>query len=127
MRISDWSSDVCSSDLDMREIVVAAIDRTGREAIGLLDRRLHAVGPARMAGEQVHGAILPRLTGQLRFKSAVVGSALQEGGLRIGAVSDPADQQPAAQVGLELGFAPMARPQGAPGGSATMHGRSRCT
>src|SRR3546814_2538313 len=53
MRISDWSSDVCSSDLIVEPAVVAAIELAvgaDREAVGAAARRrddlLLAAGPA---------------------------------------------------------------------------------
>src|SRR3546814_12595920 len=48
MRISDWSSDVCSSDLaDATEVVAAEVEEEARyERAGVLDRR-------RIAGTQL--------------------------------------------------------------------------
>src|SRR3546814_4413346 len=55
MRISDWSSDVCSSDLDdrHREMVGCegtAHDRAGRQGSGRTDGRLH--GPVFWIGDR---------------------------------------------------------------------------
>src|SRR3546814_2772243 len=46
MRISDWSSDVCSSDLNMVHVLVGGPRRRGQRNTALQDRVKHCAGPA---------------------------------------------------------------------------------
>src|SRR3546814_13777473 len=66
MRISDWSSDVCSSDLNQRETVVAWDKRTGEplgRAIVWQDRR--TAGMCAALKNSGHEAIVQAKTGLL--------------------------------------------------------------
>src|SRR3546814_7369336 len=46
MRISDWSSDVCSSDLDTRNAIVAALDITAAAELEDLEAIVRVTGTA---------------------------------------------------------------------------------
>src|SRR3546814_12837042 len=46
MRISDWSSDVCSSDLDTRNAIVAALDITAAAELEALEAIVRVTGTA---------------------------------------------------------------------------------
>src|SRR3546814_10737635 len=50
MRISDWSSDVCSSDLGSQRVVVAKTDFVGDDGVVLVDDRYHAQVQQRVEG-----------------------------------------------------------------------------
>src|SRR3546814_3254429 len=93
MRISDWSSDVCSSDLAagcgqvdvVREFEAAIVHRPAAERCageaGMLARpRLHQSGKLRMAGAEIGGIA------QLRVLQSILQSAVAIGaeGLRCG-------------------------------------------
>src|SRR3546814_6517026 len=63
MRISDWSSDVCSSDLNVRDCVHVAlaragISRHGLAAIGITNQRETCVLWDRATGRPIHNAIV---------------------------------------------------------------------
>src|SRR3546814_15602674 len=52
MRISDWSSDVCSSDLDATMLAMAGLSR-----LGLLDKATAPLSPDEMLPAVAQGAI----------------------------------------------------------------------
>src|SRR3546814_10469136 len=80
MRISDWSSDVCSSDLRARQGVARAAGMAAQEAFGLgLDRR-----PA-VLGEGDDRAGLERV---LRGRRTRPVAGLAGGGLGVGGEGD---------------------------------------
>src|SRR3546814_4671939 len=80
MRISDWSSDVCSSDLRAQPVVARAAGMAAQAAFGLgLDRR-----PA-VLGEGDDRAGLERV---LRVRRARTVAGLAGGGLGVGGEGD---------------------------------------
>src|SRR3546814_10146656 len=62
MRISDWSSDVCSSDLD--HLLLPPVG-DGPDTDRLVDRRGYEAPAVRREGERVDGEVVPRDLGQL--------------------------------------------------------------
>src|SRR3546814_18456983 len=67
MRISDWSSDVCSADLNVRDCVHVAlaragISRHGLAAIGITNQRETCVLWDRAPGRPIHNAIVWQAT-----------------------------------------------------------------
>src|SRR3546814_10055432 len=84
MRISDWSSDVCSSDLFKDNILVPPTETFERELalkVGDKDVHLFNVGPAHTTGDTVIHSVQDRTvyTGDLLFMD--VHPAIWEGSL----------------------------------------------
>src|SRR3546814_13585249 len=111
MRISDWSSDVCSSDLDTRNAIVAALDITAAAELEDLEAIVRVTGtaaapelvitsnPPRPQDEVL--ALLPfgKTTAQLSaFDAAQLASALAKppGGRGCGVAQFPLYAPPAA-------------------------------
>src|SRR3546814_11219146 len=83
MRISDWSSDVCSSDLDHRQVVVVLAGHPQAE------RALHAVGTLELL-------VLAQLAGveRLRLDGAAQRTPALELGVVVGVALGPVELHP---------------------------------
>src|SRR3546814_2935616 len=72
MRISDWSSDVCSSDLSAQQLVEVASRRQHEQVAADLAKELAADGRLRLAP---HSSQLPASSIQLDDGTAQIGRA----------------------------------------------------
>src|SRR3546814_1747352 len=101
MRISDWSSDVCSSDLD-RLLVSARIGAAGDGALALfiVDPQAAGVGIERYRTLDGRGAADISLSGVLVAAGALLGA----GGHAGAALGDAVDFAVAAQCADALGI-----------------------
>src|SRR3546814_6817817 len=87
MRISDWSSDVCSSDLDVVEVDAHGI--VSVVALRTVDLARQGDAGMRNGVERVHG--LDRVTDQVVDGHVLVGDSVDEAG--VGAVLEQAPDQ----------------------------------
>src|SRR3546814_14005945 len=115
MRISDWSSDVCSSDLRQAvlagEVEIALVVRRAAEdgaaailhqhEVGDIDRQLH-VRQEGMPGLQA-GVETPLLGGRYRFFAGAEAVALGDEGRRRRIVRRQRDRSEERRVGKEWG------------------------
>src|SRR3546814_4443686 len=85
MRISDWSSDVCSSDLAVAALLVLLLDRGPGDLVRHFLARLVAA-PLVLVGVFVPGAVVRLLVDLLR----VLGQVVAHG---IGQVADGGDRK----------------------------------
>src|SRR3546814_1249966 len=77
MRISDWSSDVCSSDLDaIRDGLLSLMPGHSPDGLaGTMNQLLHDSGRPKPAGRRAAGAIRLRRGMRVRERSRQIGSA----------------------------------------------------
>src|SRR3546814_9529398 len=64
MRISDWSSDVCSSDLSTSKAALSAVTREMAVEFAELNVRVNAVAPGEIETEMIgeeYDALIPRI------------------------------------------------------------------
>src|SRR3546814_19936296 len=102
MRISDWSSDVCSSDLRARRVVGHAVDddRDAARAIALVADFLEVVGPtlAAAALDRALGGVL----GHVGIEGLVEHQPQARIGLRIAAAGTRGDGDLPNEIGEQL-------------------------
>src|SRR3546814_18039460 len=113
MRISDWSSDVCSSDLDERQLAVVRdlLDR-GAAVYGVLDAVV-------IVDDRLFGLVLGKLLADFGGR---VGEAARG---RVGHLLDPRDRP--AEVGLgRAEHVALTRGKGGLGGVGGEIGRASC-
>src|SRR3546814_12983942 len=84
MRISDWSSDVCSSDLARRQVGVQRLDVAQR---GLARRRIANVAGGRITRELAHDVVAVELARDMAHRALGVEILAVKGGVAGGFLS----------------------------------------
>src|SRR3546814_5522227 len=93
MRISDWSSDVCSSDLDATMLAMAGLSR-----LGLLDKATAPLSPDEMLPAVAQGAIgVERRFSDEEAARILVSLHHTETGIRVAA--ERATRMPVSEIG----------------------------